>query len=139
MVHNSRRHSSRLLITAKVLCSSSGVSKNGNIAAPISEYSTTMTHRPGVENKMRNVKCIHRFVWIAVTSSLSSTISPSLFSTCDILTHTRAKSTFANADNSNTLSIRCSKFFLSLHISLMIVHRINWLTAQSRLWRENSD
>lgn len=74
-------------MTAKVLCSSSGASKNGNMAAPISEYTTTNTQRPGVENKIRNVKCIHRFVWIAFTdSSLSTTISPSLFSICDIST-----------------------------------------------------
>lgn len=88
IVHNSRRHSSRLLMTAKVLCSSSGASKNGNMAAPISEYRTTNTHNPGVENKIRNVKCIHRFVWITFTvSSLSTTISPSLFSNCDIATY----------------------------------------------------
>lgn len=91
IVHNSRRHSSRLLMTAKVLCSSSGASKNGNMAAPINEYSTTNTHSPGVENKIRNVKCTHRFVWITFTvSSLSTTISPSLFSICDgsfTLTH----------------------------------------------------
>lgn len=86
MVHNSRKQSSRLLITASVLCSSSGASKNGNIAAPINEYNTTRTQRPGVENKMRNVKCIQRFVWITfAVSSASTTISPSLFSICDIL------------------------------------------------------
>lgn len=85
IVHNSRKQSSRLLMTANVLCNSSGASKNGNIAAPINEYNTTKTHSPGVENKIRSVKCIHRFVWITFTdSSLSTTISPSLVSICDI-------------------------------------------------------
>lgn len=85
IVQSSRKHSSRLLMTARVLWSSRGASKNGNMAAPISEYKITMTHRPGVENRMRNVKCTQRFVCITFTvSSLSTTISPSLVSICDI-------------------------------------------------------
>lgn len=118
IVHNSRKHSSRLLMTANLLCNSSGASKNGNIAAPINEYSTTKTHSPGVENKMRSVKCIHRFVWITFTdSSLSTTISPSLVSICDISnsarrrriwsrpphTHTQHPATFALISNQNCL------------------------------------
>lgn len=84
MVHSSRRHSSRLLITANVLCNSSGASKNGNIAAPINEYKTTKAHKPGVENRIRNVKCKHRFVCITSVGSPSTAISPSLFSACGI-------------------------------------------------------
>lgn len=56
IVQSSRRHSSRLLITANVLCSSIGASKNGKMAAPIIEYRITNTHKPGVENNIRNVK-----------------------------------------------------------------------------------
>lgn len=84
MVQSSRRHSSRLLITANVLCNSSGASKNGKIAAPINEYKTTKTHKPGVENRIRNVKCKHRFVCITSVGSPSTAISPSPFSACGI-------------------------------------------------------
>lgn len=86
IVQSSRKHSSRLLMTASVLWSSSGASKNGNIAAPIREYRITKAHRPGVENRIRSVKCRHRLVCITfAVSSLSTTISPSLVSICDIL------------------------------------------------------
>lgn len=80
IVHSSRKHSSRLLITANVLCSSSGASKNGKINAPISVYTTTKQHRPGVENIMRNVKCTHRLAGISIFGSLSS-----ICSICDMV------------------------------------------------------
>lgn len=126
MVHNSRRQSSRLLMTANVLCSSSGLSKNGNIAAPINEYSTTKTHSPGVENKMRNVKCMQRFVWITFTVSSASTISPSLFSICDMT----ALSYVFDDDNNDAI------FFSYVihshkHTSLRLKTDIDWARLKS--------
>lgn len=86
IVHNSFKHSSRLLVTDNVFCISAGASNSGNINAPIIEYSTTNSTRPGVENTIRNVKLTQRFELNMVSlSSAPISISSSTCSTSDIL------------------------------------------------------